>query len=148
MEQPGQIIRNMVKIRYVSAFLPLYLCQLLYKNNNNNKTNNNHKPNQIEWFLHDLEMKPREQNRNNKRSEIEPFHWFIEQIYINARGFWLVKRTLGWFNVTHENFLEISRYFVLTSSFDLDFARLLTYKIWLHILHILQNLRVKRKFES
>ena len=33
----------------------------------------------------------------------------------NARGFWLVKRTLGWKNFMPENFLEINRYFALTS---------------------------------
>ena len=33
----------------------------------------------------------------------------------NARGFRLVKRTLGWKNFTPENFLEIKRYFALTS---------------------------------
>ena len=32
-------------------------------------------------------MKTHEQNRNNKRPEIERFDWFIES------GFWLVKRT-------------------------------------------------------
>ena len=33
----------------------------------------------IERFSHDLEMKTREQNRNNKRTEIERFDWFIER---------------------------------------------------------------------
>ena len=32
----------------------------------------------------------------------------------NARGLWLVKQTLGWKNLP-ENFLEINRYFTLTS---------------------------------
>ena len=40
-------------------------------------------------------MKTLEQNRNNNRMEIEPFDWFIERIYTNARGFWLVKQMLG-----------------------------------------------------
>ena len=31
------------------------------------------------------------------------------------RGFWLVKRTLKWKNFMPENFLEINRYFALTS---------------------------------
>ena len=35
---------------------------------------------QIERFSHDLEMKTREQNRKNKRTEIERFDWFIERI--------------------------------------------------------------------
>ena len=33
----------------------------------------------------------------------------------NARGLWLVKRALRWKNVMPENFLEINRYFALTS---------------------------------
>ena len=33
----------------------------------------------IERFSYDLEMKAREQNRNDKRTEIERFDWFIEQ---------------------------------------------------------------------
>ena len=36
-------------------------------------------------------------------------------IRTNARGFWLVKRTLGWKNFIPENFLEINRYFALRS---------------------------------
>ena len=34
----------------------------------------------IERFSHDFEMKTREQNRKNKRTEIERFDWFIERI--------------------------------------------------------------------
>ena len=34
----------------------------------------------LERFSYDLEMKTREQNRNNKRTEIERFDWFIERI--------------------------------------------------------------------
>ena len=34
----------------------------------------------LERFSYDLEMKRREQNRNNKRTEIERFDWFIERI--------------------------------------------------------------------
>ena len=47
----------------------------------------------IERFSYDLEMKTREQNRNNKRTEIERFDWFVERIQ-NVRCFWLVKRTV------------------------------------------------------
>ena len=36
----------------------------------------------------------------------------------NARGFWLVKWTLGWKNFMPENSLEISRYFALTSYYN------------------------------
>ena len=32
-----------------------------------------------ERFSHDLEMKTREQSRNNKRTEIERFDWFSER---------------------------------------------------------------------
>ena len=32
----------------------------------------------LERFSYDLEMKTREQNRKNKRTEIERFDWFIE----------------------------------------------------------------------
>ena len=68
----------------------------------------------LERFSHDLEMKTREQNRNNKRTEIERFDWFIERIQTRV-AFWLVKRTLGWKNFMPENFLEINRDFALTS---------------------------------
>ena len=34
---------------------------------------------EIERFSYDLEMKAREQNRNDKRTEIERFDWFIER---------------------------------------------------------------------
>ena len=33
----------------------------------------------LERFSYDLEMKAREQNRNDKRREIERFDWFIER---------------------------------------------------------------------
>ena len=68
----------------------------------------------LERFSYDLEMKTREQNRNNKRTEIERFDWFIERIQTRV-AFWLVKRTLGWKNFMPENFLEINRDFALTS---------------------------------
>ena len=41
--------------------------------------------------------------------------WLVHRTDINARGFRLVKRTLGWKNFMPENFLEINRYFALTS---------------------------------
>ena len=55
---------------------------------------------------------------------------------------WLSERS-GEITSVLQNFLEISRYFVLKSYWNFDFARLLTWKIRLHILHILQNLRNK-----
>ena len=71
----------------------------------------------IERFSYDLETKTREQNRNNKRTEIERFVWFIERMQTRV-AFVLVKRTLGWKNFTPENFLEINQYFGLTSYFN------------------------------
>ena len=50
----------------------------------------------IERFSYDLEMKMRQQNRNNNGTEIERYDWFIKGIQ------------------TPENFLEINRYFALT----------------------------------
>ena len=96
---------------------------------------------QIERFSYDLEMKTREQNRNrwsfftfiyNPQFKNELFYiyftskqkqqtngntaiWLVYRTGTNARGFWLVKRTLGWKNFMPENFLEIKRYFALTS---------------------------------
>ena len=84
----------------------------------------------IERFLYDLQMKTREQNRNNKRTE-KRFDWFIEQIQ-TARGFCLVKRTLGWKNFTPEKFIEINRYFALTSYCKSKTFRLLEAKCWFY----------------
>ena len=47
----------------------------------------------IEGFSHDLEMKTREQNRNNKRTEIEPFDWFIERTQMRVAFGWLSERS-------------------------------------------------------
>ena len=43
----------------------------------------------IEPLSHDLEMKAREQNRNNKRTEIERYDWFIERIQTRVVFVWL-----------------------------------------------------------
>ena len=43
----------------------------------------------LERFSYDLEMKTREQNRNNKRTEIERFDWFIERIQRRVAFDWL-----------------------------------------------------------
>ena len=40
--------------------------------------------------------------------------WLECQTDRNTRGFWLVKRTLGWKNFMPQNFLEINWYFALT----------------------------------
>ena len=47
----------------------------------------------IERFSHDLEMKTREQNRNNKQTEIERFDWFIERIQMRVAFSWLSERS-------------------------------------------------------
>ena len=44
-------------------------------------------------FSYDLEMKTREQNRNNKRTEIERFDWFIERIQTRVAFGWLSERS-------------------------------------------------------
>ena len=46
----------------------------------------------FERFLFDLEMKTREQNRNNKRTVIQLFDWFIEQIQTCVDFGWLTER--------------------------------------------------------
>ena len=46
----------------------------------------------IERFSYDLEMKTREQNRNNKQTEIERFDWFIELIQTRVVFGWLSER--------------------------------------------------------
>ena len=46
----------------------------------------------LERFSHDLEMKTREQNRNNKRTEIERFDRFIERIQMCVAFRWLTER--------------------------------------------------------
>ena len=46
-----------------------------------------------ERFSYDLEMKTREQNRNNKRTEIERFDWFIERIQTRVAFGWLSERS-------------------------------------------------------
>ena len=39
-------------------------------------------------FSYDLELKTREQNRSNKRTEIERFDWFIERIQTRVAFGW------------------------------------------------------------
>ena len=70
-------------------------------------------PDGIEWFSYDFEMKTREQNRNNKRTEVERFHWFIERKQTRVAFGWLSERS-DEKNFMPENFLEINRYFALT----------------------------------
>ena len=63
----------------------------------------------IERFLFDLEMKTREQNKqqSNRNRAIR----LVYRTDTNARGVWLVKRTLRWKNFMPVNFLRMNRYF-------------------------------------
>ena len=47
----------------------------------------------LERFSYDLEIKTREQNRDNKRTEIEQFIWFIERIQKSDSFGWLSERS-------------------------------------------------------
>ena len=62
------------------------------------------------WPWHENALTKQEQQTNRNRAI-----WLAYRTDTNARGFWLVKRTLGWKNVIPENFLKINRYFALTS---------------------------------
>ena len=50
-------------------------------------------------FSYDLEMKTREQNRNNKRTEIQRFDWFIERIQTHLAFGWLSELSRNRFDV-------------------------------------------------
>ena len=54
---------------------------------------NENRAKRIERFSYDLEMKTYEQNRNNKRTEIERFDWFIERIQTRVAYDWLSERS-------------------------------------------------------
>ena len=47
---------------------------------------------EVERFSYDLEKKKREQNRNNKQTEIERFHWLIERLQTRVGFGWLSER--------------------------------------------------------
>ena len=51
--------------------------------------------------------------------------WLVYRTDTNARGFWLVKRTLGWKHFMPENFLEINRYFDVILQHDWPFEQCL-----------------------
>ena len=59
-------------------------------------------------------MKTREQNKNNKRTEIKRFDWCIERIQTHLAFGWLSERSAEKTSCP-KNFLEINRYFALTS---------------------------------
>ena len=46
----------------------------------------------LKRFSYDLEMKTRVQNKNNKRTEIERYDWFIERIQTRVAFGWLSER--------------------------------------------------------
>ena len=46
-----------------------------------------------ERFSYDLEMKTHKQNRNNKRTDIERFDWFIELKQTRSAFGWLSERS-------------------------------------------------------
>ena len=54
---------------------------------------NENRAKRIERFSYDLEMKTYEQNRNNKRTEIGRFDWFIERIQTRVAFGWLSERS-------------------------------------------------------
>ena len=51
------------------------------------------KQNLLERVSYDLEIKTREQNRNNKRTKIERFDWLIERIQKPVAFGWLSERS-------------------------------------------------------
>ena len=62
------------------------------------------------WSWHEKARTKQKQQTNGNRAI-----WSVYRTDTNALGYWLVKRTLGWKNFMPENFLEINRYFALTS---------------------------------
>ena len=68
----------------------------------------------LKRFSYDLEITTRQQYRNNQRTEIERFDWFIERIQTRVAFGWLSERS-GEKTSCPKNFLEINRYFALTS---------------------------------
>ena len=58
--------------------------------------------------------------------------WLVYRTDTNARGFCLVRRTLGWKNFMPEKFLEINRYFAFTSYCESKSFRLLEAKCWFY----------------
>ena len=47
----------------------------------------------LEQFSYDLEIKTRKQDRNNKRTKIERFDWFVERIQTRVAFGWLSERS-------------------------------------------------------
>ena len=61
----------------------------------------------LERLSYDLEMKTREQNKNNKETEIKRFDWFIERIQTRLAFGWLSERS-DEKTSSLKNFLEIA----------------------------------------
>ena len=69
----------------------------------------------IERFSYDIEMKKNLEIKKKQQTDGNRAIWLVYRPYKNARGFCLVKRTLGWKNFMPKNVLEINWYFTLTS---------------------------------
>ena len=72
----------------------------------------------IEFFYRAIFICPRSENVRAKQAQQTNGNraiWLVYRTDTDAGGFWLVKRTLAWKNFMLENFLEINRYFALTS---------------------------------
>ena len=68
----------------------------------------------LERFSCDLEMKTSEQNRKSKRTH-RATDWFIERIQMRLAFGWLSERYAEKKTFSQNKFLEINRYFALTS---------------------------------
>ena len=62
-----------------------------------------------------MTLKWKRANKTETTNEGNRATWLVYRTDTDADGFWLVKRTFGWKNFMPENFLEINRYFALTS---------------------------------
>ena len=62
-----------------------------------------------------MTLKWKRANKTETTNEGNRAIWLVYRTDTDADGFWLVKRTFGWKNFMPENFLEINRYFALTS---------------------------------
>ena len=105
MDWPSQYCWLSVQMQFSNSSI-----YLLLRLQNKKKLDSHINWRNIERFWHDLEWK-----RANKTETTNRAIWLVYRTDTKARGFWLFKRTLEWKNVIPENFLEINRYFALTS---------------------------------
>ena len=68
--------------------------------------------------------------KQKQRTNSNTALWLVYRTDTNVRGFWLVKRTLGWKNFMLENFLEINRYLALTSYCNTNGQCLLHFRVF------------------